>query len=224
MQNIGHRCEACKRRFSSQKSRDRFCPECRDFINKKVETAKSLLGIWIRTHKEQARVRQPLHGFLKGIDTAGTACTPEEIKNSFWEVFCCPLCGWWGEKRRFDEIDTDDPRGLWVYVEEWTIALLRHRARHAFPGRFLSSRRFTPDWLRELDLWKKRIERFGFNPQFLGALQYENRTGAPWQGAFAQGYVLSDALRTLAGGTSEEPRKPSGDPFGRDLKSFLEEN
>jgi len=183
-------CEACLGRFLSPRRAVRFCPPCRETIKTKVEELESLLAL---------------------MDQSPQPDVKERARETFWDTLTChehpgPLpfpethnqeCGWYGNINR-TRTDDDNTRQWTIYLEEWTIALLKHQLRHKLPGRFPVSQKFTPNWERELRNWEKQ--------NLIDVLHSEEQVTI----------IIHDMLRTLAGGTREQPRTP-----GETLPAFL---
>lgn len=206
MQNIGHRCGACKEPFFSEKARDRFCVGCRDFINRTTEVTESLLENYARERQREEQAIEtfgPIRGKLR-IERSRQK--QKKIKEEFWGILKCPLCEYQAtiSLERLPPVFREEHYAMLEnlgklrgHSKELVMALLKHRAHHAFPGRFLYSRRLTPEWVRKLSLWEKRIEPFRRESKFyLDAFQVDCPSRG-WLGVFAQSYVWPEVLRTL---------------------------
>lgn len=186
MQDTLRTCEACRESFTTGRARDRFCPECRTFIQNQTAELESMLD---------------------ACDESPNRAVRDELWGEFLLSLECHLCGWSGNKNR---LVPGDPRISRPYVEGWIIALLKHRCRHAFPGRFPHSRQFTPKWIIDLDEWQKWVHE-NFLDFLIG------------NGQALTEYNFSEMVRTLVGGTREDTRRPEGDAFERNLKEVWDD-
>lgn len=136
------RCEACKNRFEPLRASSRFCLSCRWIIETQTADQEGLLFMAIETSERSVQ---------------------EELTYAFRNWFSCQDCFWEGNGDR--RVRGTDPRMLVPYIRDWVIADLKHRLRHAFPGRFLPCRRFErPLRKREQIIklpvgWKLKNER-----------------------------------------------------------------
>jgi len=121
----GHRCEACREHFRSARARDRFCPSCRAIIEREREELESLLSIASESPNQDIQ---------------------EESTAEFHRSLACPVCAWEENRNR---LFPRKPALLSTYANNFAMRGLKHRIHHAFPGRFMVSRRFTSKRMRE---------------------------------------------------------------------------
>jgi hypothetical protein len=125
-------CEACKDHFVTTKARARWCRSCKAILEEERTILQSLIDLTGVPHPQYRR----------------------EARDELEDALRCPLCGWTGNR---DRTWPRDPRSLHKHIEHFVIADLKHRMRHAFPGRFLISRKFTPKWIREETQFYRRL-------------------------------------------------------------------
>ena len=90
--------------------------------------------------------REELESLLSIASESPNQDVQEEAKAELWRNLACPVCAWDGNKNR---LMPDDLRWLFAYAQGFAIADLKHRMHHAYPGRFLVSRRLTPKCVRQ---------------------------------------------------------------------------
>ena len=129
----GYTCNACRSHFRSSRARDRFCLSCRHIVEAQTDELESLLSLWANSPRVEVRT---------------------EARQAFYHSLVCPMCGWDGNRNR---TDADDPRVLFVHARRFAVADLKHRMKHAFPGRFLR-------WSRKLRRYQSVCEAYLEHP------------------------------------------------------------